>query len=167
MMNKTPKQLLQSLIGKAPWQVSLGAGSVVSMEFGAHDPRQSGARIHGEWSLWLYVCSWRLESPGAVIIGCEDERDKIRKVFRERTWTPISELKVVPPALDLDITFEDQSRLRTFSVNSTVADEQQEQWIAYTPYLKSIIAKGGVLAFEEYPLDIQKPSTLHITSDEA
>jgi len=159
MKNGSPEKLLEGLVGKSPWQVSLGAGSVVSMEFGAHDPRQSGARIHGEWSLWLYVCSWRLETPNAVVVGCEDDRDRIRKCFRERRWGPISEIKVLRPALDLEITFEDQSTLRTFSVNATGPDEQQEQWIVYTPHLRSIIAKGGLLAFEEYPVAVEQSST--------
>jgi hypothetical protein len=151
-MNKSPEQLLPSLIGKSPWQISVGAESVVSMEFGAHDPRQSGVKVHGEWSLWLNLCAWRIELPDSILVGSEDSRDAIRTAFRELNWQPIREITLEKPSVDLNILFDGGVRLRTFAVNSS--GETNEQWILYTPYLKTIIAKAGRLEFEEYPLEV-------------
>src|SRR5271165_141024 len=105
MDTKTPETVLPSLIGKAPWQVSVAADSVVSMEFGVHDPRQSGVRIHGEWSFWLYLCAWRIETQDSLVVGSEDSIDTIRKAFAGLSWGPIRDLTLAKPALDLDINF--------------------------------------------------------------
>jgi hypothetical protein len=75
MPEHQPEELLKSLIGKKPWEVMMGAGSVLTLEFGARDPRQSAFRIHGEWRLWLYECAWRLECGDSIITGSQHERN--------------------------------------------------------------------------------------------
>jgi hypothetical protein len=152
MWNQDPEDTLKALVGKKPWRVSAGGvGTIVTFEFGPRDPRQStpGLAIHGEWQLWLYMCSWRIEHAGEVVVACEDDRDTIRRIFRQTLWTPIVELNLLRPALDLDVLFESKHRLRTFSVNCS-EDREFEQWILFTPYMKSIAAKGCTLEVEDY-----------------
>ncbi len=158
MDTHSAEQLLLSLIGKKPWQVSVAADTVVSMEFGPHDPRQSGVKIHGEWSLWLYFCAWRIETPNTVVVGSEDSLHSIRKAFKDLPWGPIRELLLIKPALDLDIKFGDSFSLRTFSVSS--ADSGNEEWILYTPQLKTVIARCGALELEDQPLATPDASIL-------
>lgn len=158
MNTNSSEELLLSIIGKTPWQVSAAADSVVSMEFGLHDPRQSGVKIHGEWSLWLYFCAWRIETSQAVLVGSEDSLADIRNVLKNLSWEPIRDLTLLKPALDLDIMFGDSFKLRTFAVNSDRSSD--EQWILYTPRLKTLIARGSMLVLEEQPLAIPETGSL-------
>jgi hypothetical protein len=139
-----PKDSLNSLLGKKPWGIALGLGSMLTMEFGSQDPRQSAVNVHGEWHLWLYMCSWRLESDKEIIIACEDEPEKIKKLLTEISWTEVSSVSLSQPSLDLEITFHNQCKIRTFSVNAS-DDHETQQWIFFTPQLVSISAKGNSL----------------------
>jgi len=155
-MRRTESEVVfDSLVGKTPWGVALGVGSTLTMEFGRKDPRQSAAAIHGEWHLWLYTCSWRLESESSVIFGCEDDRDVVRRELQVMKWTEIKSVLVSRPHLDLEMSFLNGHKLRTFSVNAST-DRQNEQWILFTPDLISVSAKGSELVVEEYA---SSPST--------
>ncbi len=69
---------LAPILGKKAWQVSLGIGSFVTMEFGAPlPPRGDGEQIRGEWHLWIMYCAWRLDNPHRVLAACEDSREHL------------------------------------------------------------------------------------------
>lgn len=138
------QRLIAPLLGKMPWNVCLGMGSSLTMEFGREDPRQSTVNVHGEWHLWLYMCSWRIESADGILVACEDGREEIRKRFRKISWAEISNVALGQPSMDLEISFQDRRRLRTFSVNASDAQEI-DQWILFTPELMSISAIGNKL----------------------
>ena len=151
----TPAELarasLQCLVGKAPWDVRLGVGSMITMEFGQRDPRQSVSTIHGEWHLWLCMCSWRIESENTVVIACEDDRERIRRTIAAIPWSEVAHIELQLPALDLQIRFANGEVLRTFSVSSIESDANQ--WILFTPELKSITARGNGFDIEAYAAD--------------
>jgi hypothetical protein len=142
--------LLGQLIGKTPWGITLGADSTLTFEFGAKDPRQSGAKIHGEWHLWLYGCSWRIEEGGSILAASDDERDAIRAFLKATKWTAVAKVNVSEPFLDLDILLEGGLRIHTFSLTS-FANQEYEDWILFTPFLKVITAKAGILRLEASP----------------
>ncbi len=118
------------------------------MEFGRKDPRQSAAKIHGEWSLWLYSCSWRIQSADSILVACEDERDKIRRILKQILWTEVLQIDLRRPSFDILMIFKNGSALQTFSVNSS-GEQETSQWLLFTPDLVSISARGDKLIQEE------------------
>ena len=120
---------------------------MLTMEFGREDPRRSTVRTHGEWHLWLYMCSWRLESPGKIVIASEDRPENINQRLREIVWTEVSGVELSQPSLDLEISFQNRYKLKTFAVNSS-DDREYDQWTLYMPGLICISAKGDSLIVE-------------------
>ncbi len=146
-MTDSAEILIEELRGQTPWKVSVGVGSMLTLEFGKKDPRQSGTNIHGEWHLWLYSCSWRIESEHEVILACEDGRDRIRKVLRDMSWTEVQSIILRRPSLDLELEFRSY-RLKTFAQNSS-EDHETEQWVLFTPKLIAVSARGDQLCLEK------------------
>lgn len=144
-----PEALVKELVGQAPWTVMLGAGSVLTLDFGVRDPRQSGVRIHGEWRLWLYECAWRLESGDTILTAGEHQRMLASNAVKSLRGVKITDLVIARPSLDLEITFENRSRLRTFATTAS-EDHFSDQWVLFTPQLVSVIARGDQLMTESY-----------------
>jgi len=136
--NTRIREAIAALVGKAPWDVRLGVGSFLTLEFGKHVVQAGERRQHGEWHLWLYMCNWRLESPSGVLVGSSDERETIEKALNTMHWGSVSEAIVDEPALDLRLSFASGHRLKTFSSESTGED----QWILYTPDGMAISVNG-------------------------
>lgn len=147
--SKPAEELIQSLVGRAPWEVMLGAGSVLTLEFGVRDPRQSAFRIHGEWRLWLYECAWRLECGDSIIAASEQDRSLASNAVKKITNIEISELSLNRPSLDLTITFRNQCKLRSFSTTAS-DDHHSDQWVLFTPDLVTVAARGDQLVTEPY-----------------
>ena len=156
-MSDSPESLIKSLVGKAPWEVMWGAGSVLTLEFGVRDPRQSRFRIHGEWRLWLYECAWRLEYDNLIITGSQHERSLAQNAVRKLSGIEIADIVLTRPSLDLDITFKNQYRLRTFAATAS-EDHYSDQWVLFTPQLVTIIARGDQLLTEPYE-HLMNPAT--------
>jgi hypothetical protein len=147
MLKNGPEELIRSLIGKAPWEVMLGAGSVLTLEFGVRDPRQSAFRIHGEWRLWLYECAWRLECRDTILTGSQHERSLAANAVKKISRSEITEIVLTRPGLDLEITFRNECRLRTFAATSS-EDHYTDQWVLFTPQLVTVTARGDQLTTE-------------------
>ena len=143
------EDLIKSLVGKAPWDVLLGAGSVLTLEFGVRDPRQSAFRIHGEWRLWLYECAWRLESGHSIITGSQHERSLASNAVKRIWRVEIADVVLTRPSLNLTVIFQNQCKLRTFSATSS-EDHYCDQWVLFTPKLITVAARGDHLVTEPY-----------------
>ncbi len=75
-------KLVGLLKGNTPWGVRLGVGSFLTMEFGRPEANLVGRTAHGEFHLWLYMCSWRIEMGEKIIAGSEDERPAIEAALK-------------------------------------------------------------------------------------
>jgi len=139
MDNQPVRDAIASLVGKAPWDVRLGVGSFLTLEFGKRIVRVGERRQHGEWHLWLYMCNWRLQTSSAVLTGSSDNRDAIENSLKAVHWGSITEVTVTEPALDMSLSFDSGLQLMTFS--STSFDE--DQWILYTPDNMALATSGG------------------------
>jgi hypothetical protein len=138
MDSQTVRDAIAGLVGKTPWDVRLGVGSFLTLEFGKRVVRVGERREHGEWHLWLYMCNWRLQTSSAVLTGSSDEHDAIENSLKTVYWGSITEVIVIEPALDVSLSFDSGHQLRTFS--STSFDE--DQWILYTPDDMALTASG-------------------------
>lgn len=130
-------------MGKAAWGVKVGYGSFLTIEFGVPN-KSEYCSIYGEWYLWLYLCSWRIEKDGYLIVGSDDSKEKLIKSTSTIEGYELRLFKVYPQTLDLLLTFENNSILRTFS---TIADNEinqdKQHWMLYMPDNRVLVADPG------------------------
>ncbi len=122
------KSKFNSLLGQKAWNVSLGVGSFLTLEFGKPLPEKHGT-VYGEWHLWVYCCAWRLEEAGKVLVASEDERSKIQSAIMRLEGLTLQFLEIQPPIWDTVFTFENEFILKLFSVHS----EEYEHWMLFAP----------------------------------
>ena len=141
-------EILSPLFGQKPWNVKLGHGTFLTLEFGLPEDRRSPAAvIHGQWHLWIENCAWRIDCDGKIFVGCEDEREQIHSALAQIQFGELDSGQIDPKSLDLRLGFG-SVLLRTFSTSAS----GEEQWSLYKPDRKVWIAKaGGNLT--EVPMD--------------
>lgn len=122
------KSKFNSLLGQKAWNVSLGVGSFLTLEFGKPLPKKHGT-VYGEWHLWIYCCVWRLEEAGKVLVASEDDRSKIQSAIVCLEGLSLQSIEIHPPIWDTVFTFENQVILRLFSIHS----EEYEHWMLFVP----------------------------------
>jgi len=121
---------INPMLGKKAWGVSLGEGSFITIEFGIPVPSEEDQeQIHGEWHLWIYCCSWRLEQGEEILAASEDSQSKLEEAVKTLECLTLYSVELLPPAWDTILNFEQQVILRLFSVYS----EDYEHWILFTP----------------------------------
>ena len=136
---------IHGLLGQRAWEVALGVGSFVTMEFGQPVPlTKTNGSIHGEWHLWLYGCGWRLEQGESVIIASEDNRSKIEVAIQRLEGRVLQSFELLTPALDAVLTFEDDIVLRLFSLYT----EEMDSWILFTPDKVVTVGPAGQWSYE-------------------
>lgn len=124
------KKKLDLLIEKKAWNVSLGHGSFITLEFGKPClPEGNEAKIHGEWHLWIYCCAWRLEQENEVIAASEDPRSKLKESIKKLDGLILKSIDLFSPAFDTLFIFEKQTFLRLFPIYS----QEYEHWMLFTP----------------------------------
>src|ERR1700683_4892598 len=128
--------IVSQLQGKRPWNIQLGEGSFITMEFGAPEANPSGRRVHGEWHLWLYMCNWRIETADKVLAGSNDDHEKVQSVLKTEVFDETKTFQVLEPSKDLFIDFTSGLKLHTFSSSS---DHDEEQWKLFTPEGKVLL----------------------------
>lgn len=67
------KNLFSEVIGLEARNAQLGYGSFITFDFGKDilikGKKSSNDFEIGEWHLWVYMCTWRLEQNGDPIVG--------------------------------------------------------------------------------------------------
>ena len=133
-------EIISGLRGRCPWGVRLGHGSFLTMEFGERrEGDLHGATHHGEWHLWFYMCSWRIEAAGKVLVGSDDDREKMLKTLDGFEFGGVKDIRVALPSLDLAIQFDSGTEILTFSSSESGPD----QWWLFTPDGNCLTVHGG------------------------
>src|SRR5258708_34384741 len=109
---------LQPLIGQRPWEVWLGWGSFITLEFGNKIEAAGSPHIHGEWSLWVQMSAWRLETKTDIITASEDSRPGMIESIKRLEGTTLVSIKLQPPSLETTFTFEGEVVLHLFPLPS-------------------------------------------------
>jgi len=128
-------EIIKPLPGQAAWNVKLGIGSFLTMEFGksisisAEDKR-------GEWYLWIYCAGWYLENPNGVFIGSEDSRDIIRKEIQVLEGRKLEDILISAVAFETKFVFNDGIILHTFPLSFF---DDCESWKLFTPEKKVLL----------------------------
>jgi hypothetical protein len=134
------RTFIEPLLGQRPWDVSLGIGSFITMDFGRRLQLEGRRKLsRGEWFLWVYCCDWRLEKGYEILAASEDPRPVLREALRKITNLTLESVNVSPPAGDAVFVFEGGYTLRLFSVTSS----HYESWKLFTPGRKVLVVGPG------------------------
>jgi hypothetical protein len=128
-------EIIKPLIGHKSWNVKLGVGSFLTMEFGVPIPAPH-QKIHGEWHLWIYCCGWYLENPKGRFIGSEDPRETLKQEITVIEGHRLEEVVISPIAFETNFIFDHGLVLHTFPLNFI---DQCEYWKLFTPDGKVLI----------------------------
>ena len=129
-------QMTSDLIGLEAWGAAVGHGSFVTMNFGRpldDDP------LTGEFFLWLYCCSWRIERGDSVVAVCEDDRERMQAGVSLLNGQRLLRIDVDAVSLSATFWFSTDIVLRTFSIYST----EVEHWMMRLPDGQWITAGPG------------------------
>jgi len=141
--------IFRPLIGQKPWQVRLGYGSFVTMEFGKRT-RDSwmtrGKRVsavHGEWHLWLYQCDWKLMKHRKPVVSSDDQRDCIGPAVEMLKGRTLESVHIYDNNFDTDFIFSGGLTLRSTGYSDEAPDD--ERWLLYMPHHKVLLNLPGML----------------------
>lgn len=137
-------ETVSTVVGNTAWGVKIGLGSFLTIEFGEPVISKSNQVTHGEWHLWLYLCSWRIEKDGFMLVGSEDPQKKMTECVKQIEGCRLISFQILPYTLDVILTFEKGLILRLFSVISE-DDENTDSphWILYLPGNQVVEAGPG------------------------
>ena len=130
-------------IGHSPWNVSLGIGSYVTMDFGKELSVQATSTqtyVRGQWRLWIRYCCWRIEVRDRVLAGSDDPQEKLEKALKYFSQTRLTAVHLSPPAPDVALYFEPDIVLRLFPFNFT---GDHIDWYLFTPEREVLVFGGG------------------------
>ena len=135
----TVSGLVVSLVGKRVWNVRVGIGNFVTMEFGRQLTPNKFGRSYGEWHLWLCGCEWRIDQRDQILIAGEDSQEQLRVAVQELEGRTLLAVSLYSPAIDATFEFEGGLSLRLFAVNTT----ELESWNLFTPEHKVLVVGPG------------------------
>jgi len=135
----------QPLIGQVAWNVALGQGSFVTLEFGEALPTASQHEtVHGTWHFWVYCCAWRLETPDDVLAYSEDARSCLQQVLPLLEGKALEAVTIDFPSGDTLFRFAGQLAFRLMPIHA----ETYEHWLLYTPEGVLVFGPGTHWQFE-------------------
>lgn len=139
--------LLLPLIGLRAWGSTLGQGSFLTIEFGDALPVDAITNAqHGEWHLWVYNASWRIERNNEILIASEDNRQEIKKVIGILDGLSLEHVHVLISGIDTIFEFTNSIILRVIPLN--VRDDI-DYWILYMPNNKTLTFRTGASWLQE------------------
>lgn len=162
--NEQLSAMFRPLIGQKPWQVRLGWGSFITMEFGkrsrdswmAHGEQHSA--VHGQWHLWIYQCDWKLTKNRRLVVSSDDPRDRIRLALGTLEGRTLESVHLFGDDFHTDFLFRGGLRLRTTGYEDGREDE--ERWLLYTPDHKVLINLPGMLVVQNSKPPARAPRTV-------
>lgn len=135
-------EIFAPLLGMSPWNVALGVGSFLTMEFGKPEIISYRSRkvIHGQWHLWLQDCEWQIDAEGKIFAASGHEHNDVRKKIHLLEFGLLNEARV-NDRLDLNLIFE-----RGFRLSTSTVDSENPQWELFKPDGMVLVAGAkGVL----------------------
>jgi hypothetical protein len=139
-MTLSASGIFEPLLGKTPWNVKIGVGSFLTLEFGSRENQyfQGKTRVHGEWHLWLQDCAWRIEKRNRIVAASGDEHEQLELTIAQLEFGPLEKARV-SESLDFELTFTGSVRLLTFTMYSS----ENEQWELFRPDGTVLVAQAG------------------------
>lgn len=179
-MRELPEEVsaaFSPLLGTPCWNVRVGHGSFLTLEFGephleihaprppnpSHTPRMQKlfARrrvyVHGEWHLWIYCCDWRVTAHGEPV-GDSDSDEDMERAARELDGQALVEVEHDPASGGWSFVFDLGGRLETwpYELLHGSIDPAEEQWHLYEPS-GLVLTLFGDGSFTRHPGDTPEP----------
>lgn len=142
---KVAQEQFEKIVSLKPTRIKLGVGSFITFDFGRDIPQEIKTRngkktiYFGEWHLWVYMCAWRIDLSERPFLASHDDRKVIEENLTALSDKNVLKISVLNNAFDLTVQFEDEYKLRLFSVDTIDGD----QWLFYTPNGKVFTAGPG------------------------
>lgn len=127
--------IIAPLLGRPAWDVRLGIGSFITVEFGERvtvSPRDS----RGEWLLWITYAGWLLENSTGILVSSGDDRKLIRQEIVILEGRPLQVIRVSLNPPETRFVFDEGLALSTFP-DGYVPDS--ELWNLFTPQNKVLV----------------------------
>jgi hypothetical protein len=126
---KTIQEIIHPLVGHPAWNVKLGVGSFVTMEFGNRIslPQQ---KQRGEWHLWIYCCGWFLIEGQAPLIGSEDSRELLQEKITVLNDRVLKDVTISSDTFETNFEFDGDLTLHTFPLHFV---DDDPYWMLFTP----------------------------------
>jgi hypothetical protein len=146
-------KLFQQIYNLAAKKAKKGHGSSLTIEFG--NELEYEIKLRGklekkkrrEWQFWIYMSAWRIDENLIPIAGCEDSIEIIEKALKKIENKKLISVKVLNPAFDMKIEFENSIIINLFTIYTNESDS--ENWMLFTPERKVLTAgPGGQLIYE-------------------
>lgn len=128
-------EIIKPLLGNTAWNVKLGIGSFITMEFGDRISLAHG-RTRGEWYLWIYYCGWYLENPHGTFLGSEDPRKILKQEIIILEGDRLENVIISPIAFETNFVFQSGIVLHTFPLNFI---DPSEYWMLFTPIERVLV----------------------------
>ena len=155
--------IFRPLIGRKPWQVRLGYGSFITMEFGKKTTDSWVTRgkrfstVHGEWHLWIYQCDWKLTKSRKRVASSEDDRDRLGPAVEILQGRTLESVHIYDDSFDTDFLFSGGLTLRCTGYSDEDPDE--ERWLLYMPHHKVLLNLPGILVVRNANQEYRAPRT--------
>ena len=138
------RRCFDPLIGKRPWQASLGWGSFLTFDFGQRV--KQGQFWHGSWHLWLYMCSWSLNDGQRLIVTSDSSRLSIGRVVNRLAAHPLTGVEIKRGGRPTTFEFG-----RRFSLTCAPFSQEEEAnnidpadyWMLFMPRHMVLVARPG------------------------
>jgi hypothetical protein len=147
MTNQVFESAFRRILKKPCWDVRLGHGSFLTLEFGrpsltirepiaaksgsSNKVREHLARrqvyVHGEWHLWLMHCNWEVRANGKFV-GNSSKRLSARHAADFLNGQKLIKFSILPRKVRCLFTFDLGASLST-----TPYDRHSEQWSLFEP----------------------------------
>jgi hypothetical protein len=141
--------IIQPALGLPAWDVKLGLGSFITMQFGSAIADRKGIK-RGEWYLWIYCCGWFLEEAHEQFIGSEDPRELLQQRLTVLEGRILQDIQIAYPPFLTRFIFEGGITLHTFPLSFT---DDNAYWKLFTPHRKVLsVGPAGNWAYEKSSL---------------
>ena len=128
-------QIINPLLGQRAWNVSLGVGNFVTMNFGELYSVAVNEN-HGGWLLWIYGYGWYIENPKDRNIGSEDPRDLLRLAVSIFEGRVLERVEISPIAFETNFILDSSLVLHIFPLTFI---NDPDSWMLFTPERKVLI----------------------------
>lgn len=134
--------LFGKILNQPVRNVRQGHGSFLTMGFGNDiqyelaKRKEKKIKIRPEWYLWIYMCSWVLETPYELLATSDDGRETIEEGLKCLENKKLLNTVVLNETYDIKFEFEDGVALSLFSDNT---ENDNIQWRLFTPDRKVLV----------------------------
>jgi hypothetical protein len=127
-------EVFKPLVGEPAWDVSIGQGSFITLEFGHPHIRRTEptakvpkriVRVGGDWHLFVYCCDWQILDADRVIATSDGSKEEMNAAAK------FLDGQILVKATDTGLGTLFEFDLGGMILTSPSRDEADDQWLLY------------------------------------